>query len=172
MTSYSYDPAGNRTVQDAPAAMTYYAWDARGRLAAVEPVAGTVTLAYDAQSRRLGKQTPTQNTRYVYDFEKVLQETDGSGVTQNQYTSTEEQYGDLVSAYGGGQGSYYAFDALGQRRRPAGRQRIADRPLRLPGLRLGHATRRRQLSTTVPSWAAGVSVGPGDGAVRLGHEPL
>ena len=43
----------------------------------------------------------------------MLQEADGSGVTQNQYTSTEEQYGDLVSAYGGGQGAYYAFDALG-----------------------------------------------------------
>ena len=34
-------------------------------------------------------------------------------MTQNQYTSTEEQYGDLVSAYGGGQGAYYAFDAVG-----------------------------------------------------------
>ena len=72
-----------------------------------------MTFAYDAHSRRLGKQTPTQNTRYVYDFEKVLQEADGSGVTQKQYLNTEEQYGDLVSAYGGGQGSYYAFDALG-----------------------------------------------------------
>jgi RHS repeat-associated protein len=112
-TTYSYDGTGNRGRIDTTAASTFYAWDARNRLAAVEPVAGPVTFTYDADSRRLGKQTLALTKRYIYDFEKVLQETDGFGVTQNQYTSTEEQYGDLVSAYGGGQGVYYAFDAVG-----------------------------------------------------------
>ena len=111
--TYSYDGAGNRCRVDTSSASTFYAWDARNRLTAVEPVAGPVTFAYDDAGRRLAKQTPVLTKRYVYDFEKVLQETDGFGVTQNQYTSTEEQYGDLVSAYGGGQGAYYAFDAVG-----------------------------------------------------------
>ncbi len=70
-------------------------------------------MLYDGDGKRLERQTPSQSRLFVYDFDKVLQEADGSGATQKQYASTEEQYGDLLSAYGGGQASYYAFDGLG-----------------------------------------------------------
>ena len=61
-----------------------------------------MTLAYDGDGRRTRRQTPTQVRRFIYDFEKVLQESDDTGLTQKQYASTEEQYGDLISAYGSG----------------------------------------------------------------------
>jgi hypothetical protein len=72
-----------------------------------------VTLAYDGDGRRTRKQTPTQTRRFVYDYEKVLQDTNDAGLTQKQYLNTEEQYGDLLSAYGGGAARYYALDGLG-----------------------------------------------------------
>jgi RHS repeat-associated protein len=112
-TTYGYDPAGNRTRREGPSAVTYYAWDAHNRLTQAEPVGGPVTYAYDGDGRRTRRQTPTEARRYVYDFEKVLQDTDDAGLTQRQYASTEEQYGELLSAYGGGQARYFAPDGLG-----------------------------------------------------------
>jgi RHS repeat-associated protein len=52
-------------------------------------------------------------TKYVYDGDVVLQETDGSGVTLTEYTSTGQGYGDLLSAYDGSAARYYEPDALG-----------------------------------------------------------
>jgi uncharacterized protein RhaS with RHS repeats len=49
----------------------------------------------------------------VWDEETRLQEGDGGGGTDRQYLTTGDQYGDLVSAYGGGQTAYYAADPLG-----------------------------------------------------------
>jgi hypothetical protein len=69
-------------------------------------------MSYDGDGRRNRRQTPSQTRRYVYDFDKVLQDTDDAGVTQKQYASTEEQYGNLLSAYGGGKATYYAYDGL------------------------------------------------------------
>jgi YD repeat-containing protein len=108
-----YDQAGNRTKAQTPSASTYYAWDAHSRLTAAEPVGGPVTYAYDGDGRRTRRQAPGQTRRFVYDFEKVLQDTDDSGLTQRQYASSEEEYGELLSAYGGGQARYFAPDGLG-----------------------------------------------------------
>ncbi|OWK39388.1 RHS repeat-associated core domain-containing protein [Fimbriiglobus ruber] len=72
-----------------------------------------MTYSYDGNGRRVGKAVAGDATQYVWDFEKVLQEADGSGATDTQYLSTDAQYGDLVSGYGGGQTQYYAFDAVG-----------------------------------------------------------
>jgi RHS repeat-associated protein len=52
-------------------------------------------------------------TKYVYDGDTVLQETDGSGTTLTEYTSTGQGYGDLLSAYDGSAAKYYEPDALG-----------------------------------------------------------
>ena len=43
----------------------------------------------------------------------LLRESDGSGSLEKEYTSTTEQYGDLLSAYdaGGASSSYYEFNA-------------------------------------------------------------
>lgn len=106
--------AENRKQKDAPSATTYYAWDAKGRMTTAEPVSGRVTFGYDGAGRRVEKQAAGDATQYVWDFEKVLQEADASsGATENQYLTTDRQYGDLVSGYGGGQTRYYELDALG-----------------------------------------------------------
>ena len=98
-TSYAYDSAGNRSRKDDPgAAAPAPAWDAHNRLTQAEPVAGPVTMAYDGDGRRNRKQTTTQTRLFVYDFKKVLQDTDDAGVTQKQYLNTEDQYGNLVGA--------------------------------------------------------------------------
>ena len=112
-TTYQYDASGNRTQQDAPAETTYYAWDAHNRMVSAEPMAGKVTFAYDGTGRRVLKESPSNSVRFVWDYEKVLQEADGSGTTDQQYLATDQQFGDLVSAYGKGSSKYYGFDALG-----------------------------------------------------------
>jgi RHS repeat-associated protein len=111
--TFSYDQAGNRTQLQAPASNTYYGWDPHGWLTQAEPVAGAVSYSYDGVGRRLRRQDPAATTQFVYDFDKVLQDADGSGDTQRQYASTEGQYGELLSAYGGGEARYYGPDGLG-----------------------------------------------------------
>ena len=116
-TSYGYDASGNRSRQESAAALTLYTWDARNRLASAEPAAGPVTFSHDATGKRVRKQTPTATRRFLFDADNLLREDDGSGGGLTQYTMTaQQQYGDLVSAYGGGLSSYYEFDALGRAR--------------------------------------------------------
>ena len=52
-------------------------------------------------------------TKYIYDGDAVLQETDGAGVTQKTYTRTGPRYGDLLSEFDGTSTKYYEPDGLG-----------------------------------------------------------
>jgi len=107
--TYRYDLAGNRLLTGMPG--TTNKWDSLGRMMTSEPITGPVTYVYDGDGRRLAKISGSGTTSFVYDFEKVLQEDDGS--TTTQYTSTAEQYGTLLSAFDGSNTSYYVPDALG-----------------------------------------------------------
>jgi YD repeat-containing protein len=62
--------------QDSSAGTTFYTWDDVNQLSICHPPAGVVTLSYDADGRRAEKQTPTGATRYLYDFQRVLRESD------------------------------------------------------------------------------------------------
>ena len=62
---------------------------------------------------RYRKRQIEERAEEVQRLEKVLQEANGSGSTTQEYTSTEEEYGELLSAYGNGQTSYYECDGLG-----------------------------------------------------------
>jgi RHS repeat-associated protein len=77
------------------------------------PVAGPVTFSYNADGKRVQKKTASQTRKFIYDFENVLQEADGGNFTTKEYTSTAEQYGELVSSYVAGQSLFYETDALG-----------------------------------------------------------
>ncbi|HEV3257252.1 MAG TPA: RHS repeat-associated core domain-containing protein, partial [Gemmataceae bacterium] len=115
-TTYLYDPCGNRTQKTALAALTTYRWDETGRLSQAAPLTAPVTLAYNTDGRRVSKTVGAQVRQFLYDFEKVLQEADGTGATTKEYTASEQPYGDLVSAYataGGGQTTYHEYDGLG-----------------------------------------------------------
>jgi RHS repeat-associated protein len=112
-TTYAYDQCGNRIQKNAPAALTNYKWDENNRMLAAFPVTNPVTLAYNADGRRVQKATATTTTNFVFDFEKVLQESNAGLMTTNEYTSTTDQYGNLLSAYANNSTSYYESDALG-----------------------------------------------------------
>jgi RHS repeat-associated protein len=112
-TTYGYDQCGNRTQKNAPTALTNYKWDEKNRMLAAFPVTNPVTLTYNADGHRVQKATSTTTTNFVFDFEKVLQESNALLTTTNEYTSTTEQYGNLLSAFANNATSYYEPDTLG-----------------------------------------------------------
>jgi RHS repeat-associated protein len=76
-------------------------------------VAGDVELTYNGLGQRVEKVAPTETTRYVYDEERLLQETDGADDPQREYTFAAEEYGQLVSEFddNASASSYYQYDA-------------------------------------------------------------
>jgi len=111
VTTYTSDADGNRTQQNAPSSVTYYSWDEDDRLIEAEPVAGVVAFTYNADGQRMVKTAPASTTRFIYDFQRLLEETDGSGATENQYTYVNNGFGDLVSEYDTSDTTYHAYDA-------------------------------------------------------------
>ena len=61
-------------------------------------------------------------TKYLWDGDNILAETDGSDTVTTVYTNEPQQYGNLISQRSGTTTSYFHFDALGSTRR-AGRLR-------------------------------------------------
>jgi RHS repeat-associated protein len=51
--------------------------------------------------------------KYIYDGDTLLQVTDGSGVTQKEYTSTMDRFGDVLSEFDGSSAKCYEPDGLG-----------------------------------------------------------
>ncbi len=109
-TTYQYDANGNTTRKDTGSALTIYDWDVRNRMTAAKPVGTPVTSTYDGTGKRVKKQVGGATKQFLYDFENLLRETDGTGALQREYTTTTEQYGDLLNAYDGSSTSYYEFD--------------------------------------------------------------
>ena len=145
-TTYSYDACGNRTQKDSPASgLTFYTWDENNRMTQAVPVAGPVTLTYNAAGQRVAKATAAETRQFLYDFDKVLQESEG-GATVREYTSTDEQYGNLVSVFDHGQSLFFEYDCAGVHRCPGQQQPVCHRPLLVPRLRAGdpHRDGRRQ----------------------------
>jgi RHS repeat-associated protein len=112
-TTFTYDNDGNPTRKDTPAQTVYYTWDEDSRLTVGQPVAGAVTFTYTGEGRRVKKQNPSTTTKFIYDFNRLLEETDGGGSVKEQYTSTLDEYGDLVSEYDNTTTFYHQFDAIG-----------------------------------------------------------
>ena len=110
---YLHDADGNRIRKYTASSMTYYEWDEDNQLTTAEPVAGPVELTYNANGRRVRKETPSEVKNFIYDFQRLLQETDDAGDVEHQYTSTNEEYGDLVSEYDGLETAYHQHDAIG-----------------------------------------------------------
>ncbi len=113
VTTYSYDEDGNRTEKETPSELTVYTWDEDSRLVVAEPVAGLVTLTYRADGRRVQKETPSESKHFIYDLNRLLQETDDAGDPLHEYSSTLAEWGDLISEYDGTDTLYHQYDALG-----------------------------------------------------------
>ena len=88
VTSYTYDPAGNRLTLTAPGTSINYSYDADDRLLS----AGGTTFVYDANGNR-------------------IKETTSSGIVTYAFDSANR----LISVTGGGEDSTFAYDGDGNR---------------------------------------------------------
>jgi RHS repeat-associated protein len=79
-------------------------------LVLADEIAGCLS---NADGLRVGKETPSESRKFIYDFRKLLQETDGADDPQRWYTFTTEEYGDLISQYDGADTLYHQYDGLG-----------------------------------------------------------
>ena len=71
------------------------------------------TFSYDADGKRFRKDDSTGTSKFVWDMENILVETDSADVTQVVHSLAPELYGNLVSQYRGGNTNYFHFDGLG-----------------------------------------------------------
>jgi len=116
-TTYTYDADGNLVQKEEPSLQTDYTWDALNRMTFVDTATADVTFIYDGLGRRVEKQSSTDGTKkFVYDEQRLLQETDGDDDLTFQYESTLDEYGELLDQYDAtgsptGDTGYYAFDA-------------------------------------------------------------
>jgi RHS repeat-associated protein len=79
--SYSYDGNGNMTNDG----FNSYYYDCENRLIQVTTPLDTITYAYDALGRRIAESDPSSTTRFIYDGDQVIIETDGSGTVGAKY---------------------------------------------------------------------------------------
>jgi RHS repeat-associated protein len=103
VTTYTFDAAGNRTSQISPSETIDYTWNAAGQMATAEPAAGTMQFTYNADGQRIAKQsTDSSVTGYLYDYKRLLHETDdiGGSITQTYASDTNDEFGDLIGEDG------------------------------------------------------------------------
>ena len=112
-TTYTNDAAGNRTaILPSSGQNVYYGWDAYNRMITAQPAAGVISYTYDGEDRRVGENPPAGlSTQFVYDFERLLQESDASDTTD--YLSTAEQYGHLLGTADSGGAYFLSSNAMG-----------------------------------------------------------
>ncbi len=112
-TSYTHDANGNRIRVESAASLSQYSWDPLNRMSEADTMTGTASYTYDGDGKRVMKSVNGEVTQYLHDFDNLLRATDGDGNVENEYTTTADEYGDLVSAFGNGATSYYEFNAMG-----------------------------------------------------------
>ena len=73
---YTHDAVGARTEKELrSAASTDYTWDEDNRLTLAEPPVGeAVAMTYNADGRRVRKTVGPEDTKFIYDYRRVLQE--------------------------------------------------------------------------------------------------
>jgi len=121
LTTYSYDANGNTTGENAAGSLTTYAWDDENRLKVLTPSCGDpATMTYDATGLRRTRAVGAATTRFIWDGQKLILETDGGGTTQAQFTLNLGVYGDLISQRRSSTSRWYHFDALGSTDRLTG----------------------------------------------------
>jgi RHS repeat-associated protein len=109
-TNYTYDAAGNQ-VSDGTVTNT---WDDENRRTKADLGGGqVVTMTYNGTGLRVKKEEPATTTKYVWDGQNYLLETDNSNVKTALNTYKPEQYGSLISRGGPGGNVFFHFDALG-----------------------------------------------------------
>ncbi|MDX1430944.1 MAG: RHS repeat-associated core domain-containing protein, partial [Gammaproteobacteria bacterium] len=113
VAAFTYDANGNRIAKSGPSEPpSSYVYDPRDRLTRIETGAlVTGEFLYDWQGLRVRKATAGDATRYVYDDQSVLVQTDDAGATKAKYDYGADRLLSLRPAAGPSQ--FYFFDALG-----------------------------------------------------------
>jgi RHS repeat-associated protein len=102
------EPSGN---------FTTYSWDYENwNTRTVLPSAQIVTAVYHPEGLRVRKDTNSGTTKFIWDGENYLAETDGADATAAIYTNAPLQFGKLVSQRRGTTTSFFHFEALGSTR--------------------------------------------------------
>ncbi|QDT22402.1 RHS repeat domain-containing protein [Gimesia chilikensis] len=116
VTTYSFDAAGNqRTVEDSDG-VTTYTWDLNNQNTGVEKPNGDLfTFTYNGDMVRVQSEDPNGTTKFIYDEQNVLLETDDLDATQVVYTLNPREFGNLISRYDvvAADSDIYHYDALG-----------------------------------------------------------
>ena len=120
-TTYSYDGAGNTTRALGPTGQRMtYAWDGENRLTQVALPSGvTDQFSYDGDGKRVQKVDSGGTSRFLWDGEWLLLETDASNVIQVVYTLASAGNRDPISQRRGGVVSYYLYDGQNSTRQLA-----------------------------------------------------
>ena len=98
-TTYSFDRAGNLQVVQTPAsARTSYTWDNENRNTQLQLADNSlVTMSYRFDGLRVRKDSGAVVTKFIYDGQNELAETDGSNTINRVLTQEPAGYGNLVS---------------------------------------------------------------------------
>lgn len=114
-TTYAYDANGNQRTKKVPAGgVTTNTWDYENRLTRVLLASGARnTFSYDAIGKRTRNDDSSGTSKFVWDVENILLETNSGDVTQVIYTLEPVIYGNLVSQHRGATTTFFHFDALG-----------------------------------------------------------
>jgi RHS repeat-associated protein len=140
-TTTTYDPGNQIVYSQAAGGRTTYVFDANGNQQIVKNPDGTrvtttwnfenqptrynqpanttypvVTMAYNADNQRVEKDSPVARTKFIWDNQNYVAETDGTNAIQTVYTNEPQQYGNLISSRISGTASYHHFDAIGSTR--------------------------------------------------------
>ena len=112
ITTYTSDSAGNLLSSLSPSGQrTTNTWDFENRLTQVAlPSAVVDTFTYNGDGQRVQKIDSTGTTKHVWDGQNILLETNASNIVQVVYTLQPMLYGNLISQWRGGIGSFYIFD--------------------------------------------------------------
>ena len=86
-TTYTYDASGNLQLQEEPGGgRTTNTWDAENRLTLVQVPSSVVnTMTYRADGLRVEKQDSAGTSKFIWDGQNILVETDGNDSTQAIY---------------------------------------------------------------------------------------
>lgn len=115
--AHDYDADGNLIYRSNGSTTQSFSWNSLGQLTGVTTNGVAVTYAYDGWGRRVQRTQGGSITRYVYDGDDLLQETDGSGGLLREYLyypGVDEPHSVRVWAGGlGGKLYRYAMESPG-----------------------------------------------------------
>ncbi len=115
--TFKYDDAGNLAARVVLTIRNTFVWDGENRLTLSRSNffgQARVTCSYDGDGRRIKQQiNASTTTKYHWDEEQMLLETDGSNALKAAYTLEPAGYGNLISQRRSGATTFYLADVLG-----------------------------------------------------------